>query len=87
MGIETALVLGSLFAISSEESRKRESKAAAGLKRQAAVRIAAGKMGPETAAPLDRPSEQARKSRLRQASFLTRDWQPPKLGFAGLLGE
>ena len=39
-----------------------------------------------TAAPLDQPSEQARKNRLRAASALTQSFEPPKLGKPGLLG-
>lgn len=39
-----------------------------------------------TAAPVDQSSEQARKNRLRAASALTRDFEPPKLGKPGLLG-
>ena len=39
-----------------------------------------------TAAPVDQPSEQPRKNRLRAASQLTRGFEPPKLGKPGLLG-
>ena len=40
----------------------------------------------KTAEPVEQLSETARKNRQRKASMITKDWDTPKLGYAGLLG-
>ena len=39
-----------------------------------------------TAEPVKQLSEQAKRTRRRKASLITKDWGEPKLGYAGLLG-